>query len=66
MWDLERMDKPVFHAQAHASIINQLDATGGQVGFAIFSSALHTSRLLGVVLANRAHIRLCWAGVGCA
>ena len=31
-WDLERMSQPLFKAQAHAGIINCMDATGGQVG----------------------------------
>lgn len=48
MWDLERMDKPVFHAQAHASIINQLDATGGQVG--LFDHLLCSGHLLELTL----------------
>lgn len=30
VWDLESTGRPVFQAQAHASIINGMDATGGQ------------------------------------
>lgn len=31
IWDLERTEKPLFQAQAHASIINAMDGCGGQV-----------------------------------
>lgn len=31
MWDLEHTKEPVYTAKAHASIINQIDGTGGQV-----------------------------------
>lgn len=30
MWDLEHTKEPVYTAKAHASIINQIDGTGGQ------------------------------------
>ncbi|KAK9818367.1 hypothetical protein WJX72_011381 [[Myrmecia] bisecta] len=30
LWDLERTEQPTFSAQAHASIINQVDGCGGQ------------------------------------
>lgn len=31
LWDLERLNQPVFEVQAHASIVNQMDGFGGQV-----------------------------------
>lgn len=31
MWDLERLDNPVYEAQAHANIVNAIDSCGGQV-----------------------------------
>ena len=31
MWDLEHTKEPVYTAKAHASIVNQIDGTGGQV-----------------------------------
>ncbi len=32
VWDLEHTGQPFFDVQAHASIVNQLDGFGGQVG----------------------------------
>ncbi len=39
LWDLEHTNKPIFEVQAHASIVNQLDAFGGQVRY-----CMHLSR----------------------
>ena len=44
MWDLEHTKQPVYTAKAHASIINQIDGTGGQVS----SMAVNTVGALNV------------------
>lgn len=38
MWDLEHTREPVYTAQAHASIINQIDGTGGQASCLVAST----------------------------
>ena len=38
MWDLEHTEEPVYTAKAHASIINQIDGTGGQASSMAFNS----------------------------
>ena len=39
MWDLEHTKEPVYTAKAHASIINQIDGTGGQASRLVFDAA---------------------------
>lgn len=40
MWDLEHTREPVYTAEAHASIINQIDGTGGQASCSATSISL--------------------------
>lgn len=40
MWDLEHTKEPVYSAKAHASIINQIDGTGGQASFLAVSTLM--------------------------
>lgn len=39
MWDLEHTREPVYTAKAHASIINQIDGTGGQASSLVYVAA---------------------------